>query len=61
MERLEDEFVAGTLAPSFLITTTNEPPKKKRKNNKATPKNIKTKKSRPKEKCELYNQFLYQQ
>ena len=32
MERLKDDFVAGTWGPSFLkITATNEPHKKKRR------------------------------
>ena len=35
MERLQDDFVAGTWAPSFLETTTNnEPPTKNKKSNK---------------------------
>ena len=38
MERLEDEFVAGTWAPSFLKTTTTNKPPKKKKNDKGTPK-----------------------
>ena len=63
MERLEDDFVAGTWAPSFLETTTNnEPPTKKKKSNKGTSKENKSinkpKKRGPKEKGKRYNQFF---
>ena len=61
MERLEDDFVACTWAPSFLETM-HQPLMKKTKSNKGTSKENKSintpKKRGPKEKGKHYSQFI---